>query len=119
MERPPGNQGSGLNTFCAHLGRPGAGTGPLCGASTQLAGGCHAPGAVLASERPEVQVHPAQPGERGLQERGPTYMVVQDSERRRGGEPVLRYTFLLLLFYPHREGERRGKRWGRREEITG
>lgn len=49
MERPPGNQGSGLNTFCAHLGRPGAGTGPLHGASTQLAGGCRAPGAVLAS----------------------------------------------------------------------
>ena len=49
MERPPGNQGSGLNTFCAHLGRPGAGTGPLHGASIQLAGGYRAPGAVLAS----------------------------------------------------------------------
>lgn len=72
-----------------------------------------------ASERPEGQVHPALPGEKGLQEHGPTYVVVQHSERRRGGEPVLRDTFLLLLFYPHREGERRGKRWGWREEIRG
>ena len=72
IERPPGNQGSGLNTFCAHLGRSGAEKGPLSGASTQLAGCCHAPGAVLASGPRSKYTRLCQ-GEKWLQKQGPKW----------------------------------------------
>lgn len=72
IERPPGNQGSGLNTFCTHLGRSGAEKGHLSGASTQLAGCCHAPGAVLASGPRSKYTRLCQ-GEKWLQKQGPKW----------------------------------------------
>lgn len=40
----------------------------------------------------------------------------QAGERRQGSQAALRYTYLLLLFYPLGEGERRGGTGESREE---
>ena len=75
MERPPGTQTSGLNTFCAHLGRLGAEKAPLRGVYTACRMLPCTQGSASSSPRPkDTRLYQ---GEKWVVVEAQTYMEVQ------------------------------------------